>query len=90
MISYDENKRKSNLQKHGVDFAECYKIFDHLMISKEDLSETYGEQRMQSLGLLDSQLIFLIWANNDDCIRIISARKASKYEKRYYYSNISY
>ena len=90
MISYDESKRKINLKKHGVDFAECDEAFDYPMITKEDDREYYGEQRFQSLCMLGSRIIFMVWIDEDDCPRVISAREATKYEEKFYYSNVNY
>lgn len=90
MILYDERKRKINLKKHGIDFAECAKPFDFPMITKEDCQEDYGEQRFQSLCRLDSRIIFMVWMNENDCPRVISAREATKYEEKFYFSNIDH
>jgi uncharacterized protein len=87
MISYDENKRQTNLKKHGIDLADCVSIFDHPMITKEDNRENYGEQRLQSLGLLNAIVVFMVWTDRQHP-HIISVREASKYEQKYYYANI--
>ncbi len=88
MISYDDDKRIRNLEKHGIDLTECEEVFDHPMITKEDTSESYGEQRLQSLGLLKSRVVFIVWVDDIDYPRIISVRETKKHEQRYYYSNI--
>ena len=90
MISYDDNKRQINLKKHGIDLAECVGIFDYPMITKEDARENYGEQRLQSLGLLNSVVVFMVWIDKVDHPHLISVREATKYEQKYYYANIGY
>ena len=90
MISYDENKRQTNLKKHGIDLAECVSIFDSPMITKEDTRENYGEQRLQSLGILNAVVIFMVWVDKVDHLHLISVREATKYEQKYYYANIGY
>lgn len=90
MISYDENKRKLNLKKHNIDLAECGDIFDYPMITKEDNRENYGEQRLQSLGMLDSRVVFMVWVDKIEYPHIISVREATKYEQKYYYANIGF
>ncbi|MFI3155556.1 MAG: BrnT family toxin [Methylococcaceae bacterium] len=90
MISYDDNKRQINLKKHGIDLAECVSIFDHLMITKEDARENYGEQRLQSLGLLNSVVVFMVWIDKVEHPHLISVREATNYEQKYYYANIGY
>ncbi|MES2885557.1 MAG: BrnT family toxin [Pseudomonadota bacterium] len=44
-MTYDPAKRKKNQRKHEVDLAESEPVFDEPMLSREDASETYGEQR---------------------------------------------
>jgi uncharacterized DUF497 family protein len=53
-MSYDPAKRKLNLRKHGIDLAGCDGVFDEPMLTREDDRETYGEQRLISLGWLNS------------------------------------
>lgn len=43
MITWDENKRQSNLAKHGIDFVGAETIFDHRMVTREDTRAAYGE-----------------------------------------------
>ena len=90
MISYDENKRQINLKKHNIDLAECAAVFDYPMITKEDTRENYGEQRLQSLGMLGSAVVFMVWVDKVDRPHLISVREATKYEQKYYYANIGY
>lgn len=90
MISYDENKRQTNLKKHNIDLAECAAVFDYPMITKEDTRENYGEQRLQSLGMLGSVVVFMVWVDKVDRPHLISVREATKYEQKYYYANIGY
>ena len=61
MISYDENKRQINISKHdGIDLAKCGCIFDSPMLTKEDSSDVYGEQRLKSLGWLNDRVVMLV------------------------------
>ena len=90
MISYDDNKRQINLKKHGIDLAECVSIFDHPMITKEDVRENYGEQRLLSLGLLNSVVVFMVWVDKVEHPHLISVREATKHEQKYYFANIGY
>ena len=47
------------------------------MFTKEDAREHYGEQRLQSLGILGSRVVFMVWVDEVDQPRIISAREAT-------------
>jgi len=88
MVTYDEKKRIKNLKKHNIDLAETGEIFSYPMITKEDTSENYGEQRLQSLGLLNSKIVFMVWVDHADQPHIISVREAEKHEQKYYISNV--
>jgi uncharacterized protein len=56
MFVWDEAKRRLNLRKHGVDFADSEKIFRGVTFTAEDIREDYGEQRFLTLGLLEDQV----------------------------------
>jgi uncharacterized DUF497 family protein len=53
MFTWDETKRRANIRKHGIDFADAPKIFEGLTFTAEDDRETYGERRFLTLGLLE-------------------------------------
>ena len=82
---WEEAKRKSNLAKHGYDFADAHRVFESPLVLAEDRRDDYGEQRMLALGLLDDVLLLIAHVENDDSIRIISMRKATKHETNDYY-----
>jgi uncharacterized protein len=58
--------------------------FDLPMLTREDTSETYGEQRFVSLAWLTSRVVVLVWTDRDDGPRLISYKEALKYEKQAY------
>ena len=89
MFDWHEKKRQTNLQQHGVDFADAEKIFLGFTLTAEDTREAYGEQRFLTLGLLEDQVVSVTHTEQDDVIRLISIRKATKDEKRYYFSQIT-
>ena len=88
MISYDEDKRLSNLEKHGFDFVDAASVFEGFHITREDSRGNYGEQRFQTLGLYGNVLVvMMIHTPRDSADHIISIRKASKHEQKYYWQN---
>jgi uncharacterized DUF497 family protein len=89
MFAWDEAKRKANLRKHGIDFADATRIFRGLTFTAEDDREAYGERRYLSLGLLEDQVVSVTHTERDGDIRIISIRKATKHETRFYFSQIT-
>lgn len=88
-IEWDENKRLSNIKKHGIDFEYAALIFFNLYVSKFDDREDYGELREISLGMIDGIVIAVTHTEREGSIRIISARKGDRKEHDYYYKNIA-
>ncbi len=87
-FEWDERKAKSNIVKHGVSFEEAKTVFYDsfaLIISDPDNSET--EDRFVILGFSEKARILVVchcYREDETCIRIISARKATRKESSYY------
>lgn len=86
---WDEAKRLANLRKHGIDFTDVPAVFDGDIVSVEDNRYNYGEQRFVSFGLLQGRVVAVVHVERENCIRIISARKATKYEQQTYFEQLS-
>lgn len=88
---WDSVKAVENLQKHGVDFADAViALEDENALTIED--RDHDEQRFKTLGL-GSQLnvLYVIHVEkHQDVIRIISARKADRFETKQYYEGLDY
>ena len=82
MITWDDVKRRKNLEDHGVDLAEVGSVFDAPMLTVEDRREYYGERRLVSLGWLWDRVVFLVWTERDEGARVISCRYGNKHETR--------
>ena len=57
-------------------------------MTAEDVREAYGERRFLTLGLLEDQVVSVAHTGRGEDIRIISIRKATKHEARFYFSQI--
>ena len=88
-MSRDDAKRLSSLQKHGIDFIDVPPVFDSDILTVEDARYRYGEQRFVTFGLLQGRLIAVVHTECESRIRLISARKATKYEQRIYFEQLS-
>lgn len=88
-FDWDEAKRLANLDKHGIDFIDVPDVFDGDIVTVEDDRYSYGEQRFITFGVLQGRVIAVVHTNCGECIRIISARKATKYEQRTYLKEVS-
>ena len=86
---WDENKRISNLKKHGIDFLDCFELWDNLTVTREDTRHSYLEPRFITLGIVLNGVAVVVHTETvKGDVRLISARKATKYERKYYYSTI--
>jgi uncharacterized DUF497 family protein len=84
-FEWDTDKEAANLQKHGVSFAQAVAAFlDPFAVDWIDDREDYGEERVILLGLTDGQVLTVVYTGRDARIRIISARRATKYEQEIY------
>ena len=86
-FEWDENKNLSNQKKHGVSFDEAKTVFaDEFGRLIPDPDNSIGEERFILMGL-SSQFNLLVVCHcerSSDSIRIISARKADKSERKFY------
>jgi uncharacterized DUF497 family protein len=89
VVTWDEQKRQTNLRIHGLDFEGCEAVFDHPVLTMEDSRYSYGEQRMNLLGWLQGRVVHLTYTDRGDDMRVISLREATKHEARYYFQAIS-
>ena len=85
MISWDEAKRRSNIETHGLDFEGAEAIWDNFTITREDTREDYGEKRLVTFGILNGEVVVLVHTDRDEDMHVISLRRAEKYEARYYF-----
>ncbi len=88
-FEWDEEKRQTNLSKHGIDFTDVPPLFDGVTVLRMDNRFDYGETRFITLGLLNSIVFLVVHTETDETIRLISVRKASKYEEKYYFQEIA-
>jgi uncharacterized protein len=83
-VTWDEAKNLANRRKHGISFEEAEELFasgsDYLEIFDEAHSES--EDRLIAIGPVARGLIVVVWtAQDDDTLRIISARWANEREQ---------
>ncbi|MBF0233394.1 MAG: BrnT family toxin [Desulfamplus sp.] len=86
-ITWHDQKRERNIQKHGLDFIHAYKVFEGSTFTFEDNRVDYGEQRFVTIGLLDG-VVVIVHTESMDEIRIISMRRATKNEQKLYFKNL--
>ena len=91
-FTWDEKKNLANLKKHRVDFNDAVRAWydpERLDFFDEEHS-TDSEIRWIFLGTVAGTVLFVVETEVDEeTVRIISARRASKYEQEEYYANCS-
>jgi uncharacterized DUF497 family protein len=83
-ISYDRAKREKTLAERGLDFADAAIVFAGVTLTLLDDRQDYGEPRFQTYGLLDRQLVMVVWTPRDEDRHVISMRKCNAREKTRY------
>ena len=84
-FEWDEEKAAANFRKHGIRFETAVRVFEDPDI--KDYYDDYHsrrEERYQVIGKVN-QILFVVYTERRDRIRLISARKATKTERRYYF-----
>lgn len=80
-ITYDPAKRAQTLAARGLDFKDAVKVFDGLEMTRLDEREDYGEDRYQTMGLLDGRLVMVVWTPRGEDCHVMSMRKCNEREK---------
>lgn len=87
-FDWDKSKAKVNYAKHGVSFDLAKGVFkDLLAIEYLDDRQDYDEERLVIIGMAEGHLLFVVYTERDEVIRIISARRATKYEQEAYFNS---
>lgn len=88
-FEWDAAKAESNLRKHGVSFGLAMRVFaDPFARTEQDRVEG-GEYRWQTVGMVEGSLLLLVAhvdreEDGEPVVRIISARAATRRERRRY------
>jgi uncharacterized DUF497 family protein len=59
LYTWDEEKRKANRAKHGVDLADAALIFEDFCLIREDVTEGYAEQRFLAIGRTGGHILMV-------------------------------
>ncbi len=85
-FEWDTEKSKKNMSRHGVSFIEAATVFsDSLSMTYSDPCHSHDEKRFIIIGLSSSgKLLMVSHTERNDKIRIISARKLTRKERKQY------
>ena len=88
-FEWDPAKAASNRRKHGVSFETATRVFADPMHSSEQDRVVDGEMRWQTIGCANDVMLLVVahtWTddNGSEVMRIISARRAERHERKRY------
>ena len=85
-FEWNPNKAAINLKKHNISFQEATTVFDDpLSVTFPDPDHSIGENRYVIIGISGlGQLLIVSHTDREDQTRIISARRATRQERRFY------
>jgi len=86
LITWNPDKAATNLDKHGVDFLDAATVFtDPLSATFPSEDHSESEARFLTIGeSTNGELLVVAHTEEDDIIRIISTRRATRQERRFY------
>ena len=83
-FEWDEAKNEANIAKHGISFLSAARVFDGPILRYPDTRRDYGEARILAIGLAEGTELAVVYTERGEAIRIISARRARRDERRTY------
>lgn len=87
-FEWDSNKSKVNAAKHGISFEEAQSIWQNIHLDVVDLAHSLTESRSATLGFISGKVYLAVWTKRKNKMRIISVRRARKYEEKIFKEKI--
>ena len=87
-FEWDDKKEEANIRKHGIDFSTAALVFnDENRLDLYDEIHSESEDRYITIGMVGgiAYVVFVVYTERKDVIRLISARKATRLERSLYY-----
>lgn len=85
-FEWHPKKNRENIENHHVNFSRAAKIFKGDVLEWEDTRRDYKETRMIAIGRSERRLFRVVYTKRGNKIRIISARRAKRNDRRKYYN----
>ena len=90
-VLWDPVKAKENLLRHGIRFSEAEGVlYDPMALTRED-ERSEGERRFVSIGMDHlARIVVVVFSPRGEAVRLISARSASRKERRQYEERVRF
>jgi|ERR1700722_13657479 uncharacterized protein len=86
LFEWDKAKSRWTLRERGFGFDYAARIFLGPTLERPDNRQNYGEVRMQAIGQVGKDILFVVYTDRADARHIISARLASRKERKLWLS----
>ena len=87
VFEWDSEKERENIEEHGVDFKTATRVFfDFFRMERHDDDSSENEERWQTMGFYED-VLFVVYTERGETVRIMSARAAEPFERRIYHGN---
>ncbi len=83
-FEWDERIRRTNIDKHGIDFMDAKEIWHGDILEIPSPQTHHGERRTIALGSMRGRIVAVVYTWRRRKVRIISARKAREHEAKDY------
>lgn len=80
-ITFDQQKRDVTFETRGLAFEDAATVFNDRTLDQVDDRFNYGEERIITIGYLDSRMVVVVWTERGEARHVISMRKANEREK---------
>lgn len=89
-FEWDEQKEKINIKKHHISFNIAKQVFNDInRIEIYDMQHSFEEDRYNTIGMVED-VLFVVYTERKEKIRLISARLATDQERSLYYDNSNF
>jgi uncharacterized DUF497 family protein len=85
-FEWDPSKSRQTLKDRGFGFEYAVRIFWGPTLEKQDDRKDYGEVRIQTIGQVDQDILFVVYTDRSNARHIISARLANRKERKLWHS----
>src|SRR5438094_7089293 len=83
-FEWGEFKHQNNIEKHGISFETAIQVLVRGVVQHIDRRRSYGEDRTVAIGESEGREIVVVYTRRGENLRIISARRAKRHERRTY------